>query len=142
MTSSETAVAPNAGIFRDFHAAIVGVPDMASARDWYEGTLHLTPAKVAPGPDGGDMLVIYRVDQAAHICLFVHPGAGVGDPARVMLNFRSDDVDATRATLLGAGSDCSEIQDMGAVRYFSTHDPFGNRIDVCQFTPDWLPYLT
>lgn len=138
---SETAVAPNAGIFRDFHAAIVGVPDMAGARAWYEGTLQLTPTKVTPGPDGSDMLAIYRVDRAAHICLFVHPKAGIGDPARVMLNFRSDDADATRATLQGAGAECSEIQDMGAVRYFSTYDPFGNRIDVCQFTGDWLPYL-
>ena len=141
MSSNELSTEPNTGIFHSFHAAIVGVPDVDMARDWYEDVLDLIPAKIMTGDTGAAFMAIYRLDVTGHLCLFHSPDAGQGLTANGLINFRTDDIAKVRATLIERGTDCTEPMDMGAVSYFTLHDPFGNRIDVCQFTKDWLPYL-
>jgi len=141
MTSAALSTEPNTGIFKNFHAAIVGVPDVDKARDWYEDVLELKPAKIIPGQDGNGFMAIYRLDTTTHLCLFLSPDAKQGFTANGLINFRTDDIESVRAKLIERGTDCSDTSDMGAVSYFTAHDPFGNRIDVCQFTEEWLPYL-
>lgn len=37
------------------------------------------------------------------------------------------------------GATCSPIEGGDPLAWFRLRDPFGNRIDVCQVTSDWLP---
>ncbi|MEM7442985.1 MAG: VOC family protein [Pseudomonadota bacterium] len=142
MSNSALKTEPNTGIFQNFHAAIVGVPDVDKARDWYENVLELKPAKIMEGEHGGSFMAIYRLDTTTHLCLFLSPEAGQGLTANGLINFRTDDIEGVRAKLIERGTDCTEANNMGAVSYFTLKDPFGNRIDVCQFTKEWLPYLS
>lgn len=141
MPTAALTTEPNTGIFQNFHAAIVGVPDVDTARAWYEDVLELKPSKIMSGENDSTFMAIYRLDTTTHLCLFLSPEAGQGLTANGLINFRTDDIEGVRKTLIDRGNDCTEITDMGAVSYFTLHDPYGNRIDVCQFTKDWLPYL-
>ena len=46
-----------------------------------------------------------------------------------------DDVDATRAPLVAAGVECSELDDQPWGRYFTATDPDGNGLVVAKTTP-------
>jgi len=141
MLDTALTTEPNTGIFKNFHAAIVGVPDVDKARAWYEDVLELKPSKLLSGENDSTFMAIYRLDTTTHLCLFLSPQADQGLTANGLINFRTDDIDGVRTKLIERGTDCTDTADMGAVSYFTLHDPYGNRIDVCQFTKEWLPYL-
>ena len=125
-----------AGIFRELHATIVPVRDLARSLAWYRETLGLAPRRVEEG-----FLAVLGTGGPTHICLYV-PEVGAespGDQATGSFpNFRTDDIDATHAHLTAHGVRCTEIGRGGPLSYFTFHDPDGNRIDVCEYGSDWL----
>ena len=126
------------GIFRELHAAIVPVQDLARASAWYESVLELRPRRVVEG-----VLAVYGTSGPTHLCLYVPEAAGEGawgeGSQASFPNWRSDDLDATRAHLVDHDVACSEIVDGGTLRFFTFHDPDGNRHDVCEYGDAWLP---
>ena len=135
MTESPDVAA--AGIFRELHAAVLPVTDMARSRKFYEETLGLRPRKV--GAEG--ILVVYGTGGPTNVCLYV--ADAVGDPVPPVIggafpSWRTDDIEATHALLDGRGVECSPISAGDALMFFVFRDPDGNRHDVCQYGPGWL----
>jgi catechol 2,3-dioxygenase-like lactoylglutathione lyase family enzyme len=127
-----------AGIFREMHAVVVPVGDMERSRRFYEKILGLTPVKALPG----HFMTVYGTGGPTHVCLYV-PEPGTERPGHEgrgsFPNFRCDDVETVRNHLLEHGVECSEIGEGGSLRWFRFADPDGNRLDVCEYGPDWLP---
>lgn len=125
------------GLFRELHAAVVPVSDLAKARAWYEGVLGLEPRRVE-----GTFLAVYGTAGPTHLCLYV-PAPGTERPGYddqgAFPNWRADDIEATRERLVEKGVPCTPIRGGGGVSFFTFRDPDGNRHDVCAFGPDWLP---
>jgi catechol 2,3-dioxygenase-like lactoylglutathione lyase family enzyme len=125
-----------AGIFRELHAVIVPVRDLAASLAWYRETLGLEPRRVEEG-----FLAVLGTGGPTHVCLYVPEDAedGTGEaPAGSFPNFRTDDIDAAHAHLVGHGVRCTEVARGGPLAFFTFHDPDGNRIDVCEYGPAWL----
>ena len=125
-----------AGIFRELHAVIVPVSDLTKSLQWYRETLGLEPRRVVEG-----FLAVLGTGGVTHVCLYV-PEAGTESPgypqAGSFPNFRSDDLEATHRHLTERGVRCTGIGGGGGVAFFTCYDPDGNRIDVCEYGPDWL----
>ena len=121
-------------LFREFHAVVIPVTDMAAGRDWYENTLGLEPRKIVGDENFG--LTVYQLQPSAHLCLF--KSDETGGTQTVFFNLRTEDARATRDKLLARGVDCTDINADGPVTWFSMHDPFGTRIDCCEYGTDWL----
>ncbi len=120
-----------AGIFKEFHAVIVPVSDVVAAARWYEQSLGLKSRKDVRG------MTVLAAGGTAHLCLFESPDAERPELG-VFPNFRSENLDETRSLLIERGVPCSDIQSMPHLRFMTLHDPDGNRIDVCEYGPDWL----
>lgn len=128
------------GIFREFHACIVPVSDPLKSRNFYEGILKLRPRKVLE--DGS--MVVYGTGNTTHICTYratdfdekpgYHGGGSFG-------NWRSDDARKAYDYLIESGVNCSDFNDFPGFKFFTFFDPEGNRFDVAEFGPDWLPDL-
>ena len=121
----------NAGIFRELHATVMPVRDLAKSLAWYRETLGLEPRRVVEG-----FLAVLGTGGPTNICLYVPEDETHRDGS--FPNFRSDDIEATRSHLESCGVRCTEISGGGGVAFFTFHDPDGNRIDVCEFGADWL----
>lgn len=135
----EQAETTSSGIFDEFHAVLVPVTDMARSRKFYEETLGLKPCKVHPK---GKSPTIYPLGGTAHLCLY--DPSDVMEPGRssdggAFPNFRSVDLERTHSELISKGVDCHSILQSPTLRWFSFHDPDGNRIDVCEYDESWLP---
>lgn len=124
----------DAGIFREFHATIVSVDDLEKSARWYEDVFELKPVRTLPG-----VMTVYGTGGATHLCIYKSehdkPGYQGGG---AFPNFRTDDLDQTRELLRSRGVECSEIMGSEQVRAFSCFDPDHNRIDICEYGPDWL----
>jgi len=119
------------GIFREFHAALVPVRDVEKSAEWYESKLGLEARRKVPG------MAVMGAGGTAHICLFQSPDQAKTDSG-VFVSFRVDDLDATRKLLEDRGVACSEVHQMPQLRYLTIQDNDANRIDVCEYGPDWL----
>ena len=123
------------GVFRELHATVIPVPDLERAHAFYGGVLGLAVVREIPGA-----LTVYGTAGPTHICLFLPLEAGEGPTSGgAFANFRSDDIEVTRQHLLDHGVDCGGIDDTPVLKWFSFRDPFGNRIDVCEYDEEWLP---
>lgn len=120
------------GIFQEFHATIVPVSNVEKSAGWYREKLGLLPRREMPG------MVVFGLGGTAHLCLFESSSAAGDGKSGVFPNFRSSDLEATRKLLLERGVECSEIQAMPELRFMTCHDPDDNRIDVCEYGPNWL----
>ncbi len=120
------------GIFQEFHATIVPVSDVKKSAGWYQEMLGLTPRREWPG------MVVFGLGGTAHLCLFESSSEAGDGKSGIFPNFRASDLDATRKLLVERGVECSEIQSMPELRFMTCHDPDHNRIDVCEYGPDWL----
>ena len=124
------------GIFRELHAAIVPVSDLGAACAWYESVLGLEPRRVIEG-----VLAVYGTSGPTHLCLYVpEPGGekpGYADQG-AFPNWRSDDVEMTRAHLLAHDVRCTDVVAGGTLSFFTFYDPDGNRHDVCEYGEAWL----
>jgi catechol 2,3-dioxygenase-like lactoylglutathione lyase family enzyme len=134
--SKGVSVNRKAGLFREFHAVVVPVGQMARSRAFYEEVLGLEPRKTLD-----DFMTVYGLGGTAHLCLYAaeatreRPGY---DGQGCFPNFRAEDIEAVHRQLTEQGVECSDIGGGGGVRWFRTRDPDGNRIDVCEFGPEWL----
>ena len=125
-----------AGIFRELHAVIVPVRDLAESLAWYRDMLGLQPRRVEEG-----FLAVLGTGGPTHVCLYVPDDDADGLGTRregSFPNFRTDDIEATRRHLTERGVRCTEIAGGDPLAFFTFHDPDGNRIDVCAYGPDWL----
>jgi len=126
-----------AGIFRELHAAVVPVSDMEVSRLFYEGVLGLTPARVVAGA-----LTVYGTGGKTWLCLY-EPDPGGDRPGYdgqgAFPNFRAEDIEVVHEQLLAREVPCTDIESGGSLRWFTFRDPDGNRIDVSEYGPDWLP---
>jgi catechol 2,3-dioxygenase-like lactoylglutathione lyase family enzyme len=123
-----------AGIFRELHAAVVPVRDLEAARGWYEKVLGLRVEK-----EVGGFLAVYGTGGPTRICLYVPEPGSEQHGQGTFPNWRARDIDATREYLVERGVDCSEVGRGDELSWFSFRDPDGNRHDVCEYTPAWLP---
>jgi catechol 2,3-dioxygenase-like lactoylglutathione lyase family enzyme len=127
----------NPGLFRELHAAVIPVSDMAESRRWYEEILGLEPKRVTP--EG--FLTVYATPGPTHICLYTCEPMGEKagyEGQGCFPNGRSDDIEATQAHLVQHDVECTEVQTGGPIRWFTFYDPDRNRHDVCEYGPDWL----
>lgn len=125
---------PHAGIFDALNMVVIRVRDLASARSWYERVLEL---RVSEDNSSGQT-VILDLGRGPNLCLWQIgqdeslPGSNI---ASSFPNFRSGDVDGVHHKLDEMGVSVSPLKDSGGVKWFSFHDPDGNRIDVVQNRP-------
>lgn len=122
-----------AGIFRELHATVVPVSDMAAARRWYETVLGLTPEKVF-----GEFIAVYGTGGPTRLCLYVHGPDPEHADQGTFPNWRAHDIEATREYLVERSVECSEVSPGDQLSWFSFRDPDGNRLDVCEYGPAWL----
>ncbi|MHC4579800.1 MAG: VOC family protein [Planctomycetota bacterium] len=98
----------DAGVFREFHAAIIPVSDMIASRRWYEQVLELKPVKVSPT----GMLTVYGTGGSSHLCIYT-PEPGVERPgyhgSGSFPNLRAEDAAATHVLLTERGVRCTEM---------------------------------
>ena len=121
----------SSGIFKEFHAVIVPVSKLETTSAWYQDVLELQPLREVPG------MVVLGAGGTAHICLY--QAAGEQDVSgNMIVNFRAENLDETNELLRRRGITCSDIEHMPMLRYLTIHDPESNRIDVCEYGPDWL----
>jgi len=125
-----------AGIFQELHAAVVPVRDLEASGRWYRDVLGLVPRKEVPG-----LLVVFGTGGDTNLCLYV-PIEGErtpGDPGVGSFpNWRARDVEAVHTWLLARGVRCTPVQAGGGMKWFTFHDPDGNRFDVCEYGSTWL----
>jgi len=125
-----------AGIFQELHATVIAVSDLSASREWYEDVLGLEPRRVVEG-----FLAVYGTGGSTNVCLYV-PQPGQEKPGYqgggAFPNCRSRDAAATHAHLTERGVRCTDVQSSPELSWFTFHDPDGNRLDVCEYGPDWL----
>jgi catechol 2,3-dioxygenase-like lactoylglutathione lyase family enzyme len=126
----------SAGIFLELHATVIAVSDLSASCAWYEDVLGLEPRRVIEG-----VLAVYGTGGPTNICLYV-PQPGQERPGYqdggAFPNWRSRDAAATHAHLTERGVRCTDVQSSPEIAWFTFYDPDGNRLDVCEYGPDWL----
>lgn len=106
-----------------FKSMTVGipVPNLERAVAWYRRLLG-GAAEINPAPGVWE----FRVTSSAWLQLL----EGREDAANAaVVRIETDDVETTHAFVAGLGAEVNEIHTVpGAVRYFESSDPFGNRL--------------
>lgn len=123
-------------IFKELHAVVIPVSDPEASKTWYEEVLGLELVKEIKA-----MLYVFETGGPTRVCIYRPPPEekpGYQDGG-AFANFRTEDAQATHALLQERGVKCTPLLQAPELTFFSCFDPDGNRIDVCEFGPDWLP---
>jgi lactoylglutathione lyase len=112
------------------------VSDMAKARSYYEGFLGFQEAFAVQGPEGPHVAYI-KINDHQYIELIAEKPANHGFVHDV--GFQSDDIKATRAAVVAAGYQPTEIgPDFAGDLAFEVKDEAGFTIQVVQYLPNSL----
>ena len=128
-----------AGIFREQHACVIRVEDFAAMVDWYTGVLEIEPVRIIPDIS----MAILNLPGPSYLCLYQPPGEVPRileeELPKCLVNWRVDDLTATREKLLAKGVKCGEVMGGEGLEVFSFFDPEGTRHDCCAYDERWLP---
>jgi len=124
-SQTETTTAKRAGIFEHLDTVIVRVRHLDKARAWYEEKLELKPAFVHSDivvfdTGGATSLTIWRMGEGEKLAPRHFQGC--------FSIFYPADLDAAYALLKDRGVEVGPFDSDGDTRWFSFHDPEGNRL--------------
>ncbi len=124
-------------LFSEQHATVLRVDDFPNMVGWYTETLGLPIAKMMPEAS----LAVLSLPGPSYLCLYgsteEHAYTTPSEP-KCLINWRTDDINATRERLLELGVLCNDIVGSDGFRLFRFFDPEGTPHDCCWYDERWL----
>lgn len=123
-------------LFQGLHASVLRVKDFDSMLEWYTSVLGLTPVKVLTDIQ----MAVLDLPGPSYICLYsVDSDYDREEHPKILLNWRTDNIEAVRLRLLEYDVECGKIMESPGFKLFRFYDPEGTTHDCCWYDKRWLP---